>query len=155
MKVLMMDYVRNKSLGEYDWKATSLESFRSCCKQVVCIMLDAHEATGYRHSDLHSKNVLVKRSTCKSVRYACGATVAVRGFKAVIMDLEMSSFRQPVAKFFWDLEEFFGSLAYKVRIADATTVIPIKRMLMDFIENRNECAAAMQLLPLVDRIEFV
>jgi hypothetical protein len=147
-----MDYVKNLSMGEYQWK--SVDVFRSCCKQVVCTMLDAHKKLGYRHNDLHSKNVLLKRTSCRKITYECGQSVELFGLKTLIMDLEMSSFNQPDEKFFGDLDEFFSSLVFKVDIADGSTIDPIRRRILDWKEKKDGCDKALELIPMIDGIKL-
>jgi hypothetical protein len=156
VRVLIMDYVKNKSLGEFDWHArdSMLSVFRSCCKQVVCTMVDAHEKLGYRHGDLHSKNVLLKKTTSKNIAYECGQTVETHGFKTVLMDLELSRFDQPSAKFWLDLDEFFSSIVLKACIARHKTVSPIRRLIMNCCDANAPCSTAIELLPMIDDIEF-
>lgn len=133
INVLIMDYVKNKSFGDYPWHQVSKDIFHSCCKQVVLSLAEAHKTIGFRHGDSHAKNVLIKQTTCTEIHYPhINRTVSIPkgGFKVYLMDFELSKTDQPI-NFHWrDVDEFFNSI-YKLldEYVNLRTITEIKMYL--------------------------
>jgi serine/threonine protein kinase len=157
LNVLMMEYVKNKSFGEYNWTARkNIDMFRACCKQVVCTMVDAFQAFGFRHNDLHPKNVLLKSTRRASIAYNCGVTVPCSGsMRIVLMDFELSQTAANSRFLFMDLWTFFGKLLTMPGLDDYS-VSPVTDFYSKYkMEAGVDPLLALEGLAMIDRIRFV
>lgn len=160
LNVLVMDYIKNKNLGEYPWKQNQEEIFRSCCKQVVCALANAYRAIGFRHGDYHSKNILIKHTKIKTINYNhIGTDVQIPqgGFKIYLMDFELSKMNTSAEKHLADFIEFFSSvhknskaLPYQVTgVSDTLKYLTI-------CDDGKSCRYDIdKLLSIIDKIRFV
>jgi tRNA A-37 threonylcarbamoyl transferase component Bud32 len=152
LHVLMMEYIPNKSLGEHAWKDPA--KLRSCLKQVLCTLLDAHLKCGFVHGDFHAKNVLFKPTKRTTLTYTFGSrevSVETHGVIAKLMDFELSTFDAPVKKLFRDVDELFSSIANKMTrcAVSRKTLAPIRKFIMDISGGPMEI---LELMPLIDSV---
>lgn len=108
MRLLIMERIPNKSFQEHEWHEKDKDVIKSCIKQVICTALDAFLKTGFVHGDLHCNNILIKRTTVKTIEYSFGSVSVVK-YKTRLMDFEFSKFDQDVAQFFKHLKLVFVS----------------------------------------------
>ena len=117
-------------------------------------MLDAYETFGFRHNDLHAKNVLIKPSKLGKIKYSTGIEIEVEGFRIYLMDLENSQFNAPVEKFWADLEEFFSSLVLKYEIVSRESVRELREYVVKCGDINANSREALKLLPLIEKLKL-
>jgi serine/threonine protein kinase len=91
MQVLIMKYIPDKSMKEFDWRTVPVDTFRSCVKQIILSLYEGYKKCYFRHGDLHIDNVLMKKTTIKEVYYKiANITVPIVSYKIQLMDFELS-----------------------------------------------------------------
>ena len=156
LRILMMEYIKNKNMAEYKW--LNINQLRSAIKQVVLTMLKAYIETGFRHNDLHAKNVLIKKTTMKEFKYMLDkqeTIIETHGIKILLMDFECSSFEQPIYRFYDDMSEYFQSITKYIDFTNneiSTTKINI--LSWRKTENMNYISNILSLLPLIDNLNI-
>ena len=116
MRILVMDYIKNKSFGLHNWK-DSLQ-IKSCIKQVICTTLDAYLKCGFIHGDLNCNNILIKNTSRKNATYTfpnsqgnenTDITIPLYGYKILLIDFECSKINASVNEFYKGFRREFTS----------------------------------------------
>jgi len=105
LRVLLMEYIRNKNLAEFHWKST--EPLIGCIKQVLYISIDAFLKFGFVHGDLHCKNILIKSTKQTELNFRNFLSVPSYGFKVKLMDFELSKTHQNITVFYKEIYYVF------------------------------------------------
>ena len=110
MRILVMEYIKNKSFALHKWHNTDI--IKSLIKQVLCISVDAFLKFGFVHGDLHCNNILFKKSTRELLIFIIDGkkvTINTNGYKAKLMDFELSKINQSIHVFYNDIALCFAS----------------------------------------------
>ena len=114
MKIIVMPNYPMKSMGSYDWVSWQLNTFKSCCKQVMFISFVNFHLHGFIHGDLHLNNVLLKKKKANMEYVVENERFVVKryGVGVVLMDFENARFGNPksandVQDFYYDIHKFF------------------------------------------------
>jgi len=94
--ILYSEYIKGKELGEWLWNQPSLESIKSVMAQVIYNLYRIQQKyPGFRHHDLHTRNILVRRVPKKDIQINLKDkkyTLSNDGFEAVMIDFGFSVF---------------------------------------------------------------
>lgn len=83
----------------YNWESVPRQTLVMLLKQVVCTAIDAFLKFGFIHGDLHCNNILIKKTKIHTIDYGF-YTVDTNGYKAFIMDFELSENNKTVNEFY-------------------------------------------------------
>jgi len=155
LRILVMEYVRNKSLQEHAWKVDDKVTIKSCIKQVICTALDAFLKTGFVHGDLHCNNVLIKPTAVENINYGF-VTIPVGKYKIKLMDFEFSKFNQEVSQFFKDIKFVFATSLTRyigcLQFVNVKAIDKISIMTREMWETSTDPLDVLKLLPVVDEL---
>lgn len=93
--VLVMEYVKNKNMKSFEWKAAIHEhELRNCIKHVIATIWMAWSRTKFIHKDLNLQNILLrKRPQNKThIEYDNIGAIPLGTYEIVLMDFEHSEF---------------------------------------------------------------
>jgi len=164
MRVLVMEYIRNKSFALHRWRSSSIEAIKSVIKQTLCISLDAYVKFGFVHGDLHCNNILLKRTESVSPlifefpEINHKISIDLHGFKAKLMDFEFSKTQQPVQAFFKDLLLNLGTSLLRYMTENVRTPIKLNEIYNSLLwmKEHASCKAdaykIIDLLPIIDSL---
>lgn len=125
LQVLVMEYVRSKSFKHFAWKDVSEEVFQSCLQQAVLTQVNAFITSGFLHGDFHLDNILIKKTTRKTMTYdALEVTVQLHGWQTKLMDFELSKFDKDNVVSLWDNLKCF----YRKLLGDLVEVLEISKI---------------------------
>lgn len=102
--VLVMPYIREGSLLDYNWTHATIVLLKSLCIHVVFSLAEAFTKIGFIHGDLHWGNILFKRTTQSEIVYDINekkTTLPTNGYKVVIMDFEKSKTKITDVRLLW------------------------------------------------------
>ena len=155
MRVLVMEYIKNKSFQEHPWKVADKETIKSCIKQVLCTVLDAFLKTGFVHGDLHCNNILIKPTTAKMLDYDFIAIPLWR-YKTKLMDFEYSKFDQDVKTFFKHIHLVFATSLTRYFAGmdglNSNVFSAIYNDTKDMWENSSDPMDILKLIPKIDKL---
>jgi serine/threonine protein kinase len=93
-KVIIMPYIQNGSLEDYNWNSENIHVLKSVLIQAVVSLAFAYDTIGFLHGDLHLGNVLFKETKQRTITYVSSnlgnISIETAGHKVVIMDFEKS-----------------------------------------------------------------
>jgi len=99
MGVLVLPYMEEGSMRNYNWTAlTSPNVLRSCLQQVVCSLIQAYTLKGIIHNDMHVDNVLLRKTKKHAIEYTIEGrkiSVPTNGYAIAIMDFDMAFNERP------------------------------------------------------------
>lgn len=110
LKVLIMKFVKFFDLKDYDWKLSDKEIIKYLFKHAFLTYIMAFIKTGFTHGDFHFKNILLEKSTKKSIKYYINNNIYVipiEKYEIKIMDFEMSKFNYDFLQLYRDLRLSF------------------------------------------------
>jgi len=94
--ILYSEYIKGKEMSDWLWNQPSLLAIRSVMLQVIYNLYRIQQKyPGFRHHDLHLKNILVRPVPVKLLNIKLGGktyTVSNMGFEAVMIDFGFSVF---------------------------------------------------------------
>lgn len=119
MEVILMEYIPSPNMKYYPWEPKNIQLFQSCLLQIVAMLMEAYMKLQFIHRDTNLQNFLLKESSVKSVKYTTlQRTVQAVGLEVVMMDFELSKFKNDLDQFWLDLEYLFTKITrecpYKV-----------------------------------------
>lgn len=125
LQVLVMEYVRSKSFKHFNWKDVLEEVFQSCLQQAVLTQVNAFITSGFLHGDFHLDNILIKKTTRKTITYdALEVTVQLHGWQTKLMDFELSKFDKDNIVSLWDNLKCF----YRKLLGDLLEILEISKI---------------------------
>jgi serine/threonine protein kinase len=92
MSVLLMPYYKLGNMRDFDFYIHQ-QAFYSCMKQTILSMIELCHNQGFYHNDLHAGNVLLKKTSQKTLEYIVNDkiyTIKTNGYKVILMDFEAS-----------------------------------------------------------------
>lgn len=92
MSVLLMPYYELGNMRDYDFY-TNQKVFYSCMKQTILSIIELCHNQGFYHNDLHGGNVVVEKTSKKTLEYIVNDkiyTIKTNGYKVILMDFEGS-----------------------------------------------------------------
>ena len=156
LRVLVMEYIKNKSFAEYNWKKIDRNAIISIIKQSLLTYLDAFMKFGFIHGDFHCNNILIKKTTSKKpLIYTINGKeyiIEIYGYKAKLMDFELSKTNGTVREFYSNITyAFFGSLnTYIIQYFDnETSFINFRVQLRKLMESESD---ALELISLINTL---
>lgn len=162
MRILVMEYIKDKSFALNRWQ--NVDAIKSIIKQVLCIAIDAYVKFGFVHGDLHCQNILFKKTAAASqLAFTYSETnrtvhINTSGYKAKLMDFELSKTQQPVRAFMNDIALCLGSSLTRYIADYVTTPSTISSLVhaMVLIKERTKSPSDVyqlfELFPLIDMI---
>jgi hypothetical protein len=110
--VLLMPFIDQGSIGKYKWDRSNFHILQNLMKHITASLLVAALGVSVIHNDFHPGNILVKRTTRKSISYGIYGTIECLGFMPVIMDYDKSIIIEPgnALKVYNDLGRFFRNI---------------------------------------------
>ena len=91
--ILVMKEYNLGSIENYDWNENNFNILKNVIKQVIFAIINAYEAKGFIHGDLHSGNVLLKPKRNCEINYN-NKILVLNKLEVVIMDFEKSKLNQ-------------------------------------------------------------
>ena len=88
--ILVMPDIKLGAIYTYEWTEKNFTILQNILKHTVMSMLYARYKLGYVHNDLHKDNVLLKKTTRKTISYDELGELDVFGFIPIIMDYDKS-----------------------------------------------------------------
>ena len=101
MAVLVMPYFSMKSMLDHAWLPERHLALRACLLQIVASLVQAYEQKGLIHNDMHLENVLLSKTTRKTIPYLITekeVNVQTYGYRITIMDYEQTLIEDPEAR---------------------------------------------------------
>lgn len=92
MGVLLMPFYELGNMHDFDFYVNQ-QAFYSCMKQAILSMVELCHNQGFYHNDLHAGNVLVEKTSQKTIEYIINDkiyTIETNGYKVILMDFESS-----------------------------------------------------------------
>lgn len=145
MQVILMPYFSLGSLASYPWNSDNLPILHSCLKQTVLSIITAFHTLNFIHGDLHSGNVLLKKSENTHIHYTFNdvvLSIPTYGIRTWIMDFENSSIAEmnsqyntimALNNFYFDIEKFFTLLKISINNIDIRSIVPIKQFINNLL----------------------
>jgi hypothetical protein len=167
MKVVLMPYFPMGSIAAYNWNVDNIHVLRSSLKHAFLSIMIAF-SKGFIHGDLHSGNVLLKKTSQSSITYSIPGmepiTIPTNGVRTWIMDFENSSIAKTDTpynimmifnNFYPDIKKLFVSLL-QINIKP-TTIVPLEtifntRLMRAEMLSEKDVA---DILHYIDKIEFI
>jgi serine/threonine protein kinase len=153
--VLVLPYLKDGSMGSFQWSDSNLHIMKSLLKQIICSCWDAFELYGFIHNDLHLHNIMLKKTTKKNVSYKTGGTIETNGFLAKIIDFDRSFIdveRKSGLEIYWkNIENIFLRLKFDLNHV-VIDIRPILNMIATAISKKTDSSKTKRLLTLVDGI---
>lgn len=87
--ILIMPYYSLGDIENYKWKEEELGLLKNVLKQICFGLMYAYENTGFIHNDEHLGNVLLRKTSKKSLRYG-DIELQLEGLYVILMDFEKS-----------------------------------------------------------------
>lgn len=135
MKIILMPYFPEGSLGKHTWTADNIDVLRSCINMACLSLCEAFERKQIVHGDFHPENVMLKKTKQTTLEFD-GIVVKTYGYRTWIMDFEASyqfneTTRDWKAKtdFFYDMKKFFILLPSFVPSIDKTGINAIVKFI--------------------------
>ena len=88
--VLIMPYYPMGDIESYKWQEEEFGLLKNVLKQICFGLMYAYEKTGFIHNDEHLGNVLLRKTSKKSLNYG-DLELPLEGLYVVIMDFEKST----------------------------------------------------------------
>jgi len=137
--VLIMPYIKEGSLENYNWTIEKREILKNVIIQTVLSLAIAFEKVGFVHNDLHWGNVLIKKTKKKNITYEFTKEKRIQpihGYKVLIMDFEKSYIGETNSVLFWtNVLTFFQRIA-GLQNEKNEMIIWYNKKVISFIENR-------------------
>lgn len=163
MRVIVMPYYMNGSLGDYCWNNDNIDVLKSCIKQVVLIIWINFSRYGFVHGDLHAKNILLDNVQPTNLILSYNIKnkkieIQKKQFEPIIMDFENSTFEDKnnptsIVKFYWDFNKFFSLLPTFIKNIDKSSLFNIVgKLSLISNESRFNEENIIDLLNLIDDI---
>jgi len=163
MSVLVLPYLEEGSMREFDWDSKQPQLLNSCLLQLLCSLLQAYETAGILHNDMHLDNVLLKKTIKREIVYIIGnkqVVVPTNGYIVNIMDFELS-FNEVASNrgrslgfVFADMHRAISDLSYDSKVTihnESELATNLMKMKNSPIEPFN---AYTHLKPLIEKITF-
>jgi serine/threonine protein kinase len=155
IQVLVMEYINNKSMKNFNWTKHNISVFHSCAKQCILIALEAYNKCGFVHGDFHLDNVLIQSTNKNQIKFDCfDAPIKLQGVAVKLMDFEMSKLKATPLEFFKNIKTFVGKLSglYDyIRIYQIDTMLQFLNKAIE--SNNKDCKIVLDLLPMIESIE--
>jgi hypothetical protein len=94
MSIFVMPYLDEGSIRSYNWAVYSVPNLlHTCLQQIVCSLIQAYIMKGLIHNDTHLDNVLLRKTTAKTIEYDIDGLkihIPTNGYSICIMDFEMA-----------------------------------------------------------------
>lgn len=153
LQILVMEYINGKSFKNFDWSSVSIDVFHSCFKQTLLTALDAYIKCKFVHGDFHLDNVLIQKTTRKSLTYLNG-TIPLVGYQIKLMDFELSKINATPLYFFKNIKEFVKKSLLLIDFYKIDMIEKMNKLLLYWIENNeSNVEKILELLPLIDAIK--
>jgi len=91
--ILIMNYYKEGSIGDYEWNKENLEILKNVLLQTIFALIYAYEEYGFMYGDLHINNILLKKCKNKEINYN-NHKIIVNELEAKIMDFEKSKINE-------------------------------------------------------------
>ena len=88
--ILVMPNVKLGAIYTYEWQTNNFKILQNILKHIVMSMLYSRYTLGFVHGDLHKDNVLLKKTTRKTLLYGELGSLDVLGYIPIIMDYDKS-----------------------------------------------------------------
>jgi thiamine kinase-like enzyme len=159
IQVLIMKYIPDKSMKAFDWRTVPIDTLRSCMKQVILTLYEGYKKCYFRHGDLHTDNVLMKKTTLKEIYYeTAGIRVPVFGYKILLMDFELSRLEDasvPPEKIFAELMFFLQKLnQFSLNFFESGKIDTFYNAVEKAKNNNAPIETLLSFLPLCDQMEY-
>ena len=112
IQVILMPYVNGKPIHEWLWVQGNFGSLKNVIKHLVLTTLYAAATVGFVHKDIHTGNIMIKRTQRKEITYGDWGSLELEGVQPVLMDYDRSFINKE--GFFWvydDLRGMFSKLS--------------------------------------------
>ena len=87
--ILVMPFYELGRIDKYKWTRENFDVLKSVLKHTICSLLYAFEQTGFVHRDTHLGNILLKKTTKKSIMYTKdNIEISIHSMLPVIMDFD-------------------------------------------------------------------
>jgi hypothetical protein len=116
--ILVSKYYKYGAMKSADWRELGIHALRSCIMQVFAIALDAYMRTGFLHQDLHSSNVLLRKTRKQAMHSGELGQIPLHGYAVDLVDLELSRFDGSTEQLLWDL----GGFVYDMQLPNGANM---------------------------------
>jgi len=168
LRVLVMEYIKQGSLADYNWTLKQKDILKSCLKQVVLTHYTAFMKCGFIHGDrvtaFHCNNILLKKTNSTKIKYIDDFEVDIpkNGFKVKLMDFEFSRINGSLVDYYKDLLYGLGSSLHRHILpkidkhTDSSIFLEILAYITKLYEQANPTEnpknSVTKLLTLIDQI---
>jgi hypothetical protein len=170
MKFVLIPYFPMGSIASYKWTNDNIHILRTSLKHAFLSIMAAFRTHGFIHGDLHTGNILLKKTRKSSITYSIPGMeefdIPTNGVRTLIMDFENSSiakndtpYKRMVTfnNYYHDIIKLLTFLLMFNKTLDARTICPIQT-----INNTNIMQSKMlaesdirAILGYIDKIEFL
>lgn len=119
MAVLVMPYVRNGSMYDFEWTKDNLELLKSCIRQTMLSMMIAFDKFQFIHNDTHTKNIMLCNTTIKTLSYDFSfgqIQIPCNKYKTVFMDFENSLRGDNINFVYNDMGRLCADINYNMKL---------------------------------------
>jgi hypothetical protein len=88
--IIAMPFYELGPIDKYNWTKLNFDIFKNVIKHIICSLLYAYEKYGFIHNDIHVGNILLTKSSKKSISYSNNIEIPVIGILPTIMDFNLS-----------------------------------------------------------------
>lgn len=111
INVLLMPYLSEGHIGDHKWTRANFHVYKNILKHITATLMMAATTLGFVHSDLHTGNVMLKRTTRKEISYGVYGTLKCESLIPVIMDFDKSKMNiKLIGKSYDDLKNIISLL---------------------------------------------
>lgn len=111
INVLLMPYLSEGHITEHKWTRANFHVYKNILKHITATLMFAAGTLGFVHSDLHTGNVMLKRTARKEISYGIYGTLKCETLIPVIMDFDKSKIDMKlIGKTYDDLKNIISLL---------------------------------------------
>jgi hypothetical protein len=165
--VIIMPHFPLGSIAKYKWTEDNLSILKTSIKHAMLSVINAFQARGIIHGDLHIGNVLLESTKQTHITYNIDGigefTIPTHGIRTWIMDFENSfianmstSYNKIMTynKFYYDLTKCIGYLQSVLKTIDGRSLVAANTLLYTRLL-RSEMMTRQQVQDLLDAIDTI
>lgn len=112
--VIIMPHFKEGRIDKWDWDRSNFNIMKNVMKHVCLSLFYAKTKLGFLHLDLHLGNILLKKTTQKTVAYGDFGILELQGVMPIIMDFEKSHFIEENSYYLYhDIEKFLNLMSHE------------------------------------------